>query len=233
MKKSITFLGATLLASTTLMGAGSAFAETSITAAEPTPSTAQTPITAELTVDTAQKPTLPEGTTDTDHNNTQTTNPLGIAYTPSTLSGTAKLNPSGKQDVALSNNSSAGYHVGVKDLTRQKHEWILTAKLAWTGDTQNYMAGATVDLTGSTEVKINNAGTLQQDSTNSVTGQASVKVNTSAPAEVMKSNKSVTQNGVYDWEFTAAQLSIPEVSSVPAGTYSGNINWDLALTPEM
>ncbi|EON3044821.1 WxL domain-containing protein [Enterococcus hirae] len=232
MQKSISLLGATLLVSTIFLGSGSAFAETSITPAEPTPATAQTPITADLTVDTAQKPTLPEGTTDTDHNNTQTTNPLGIAYTPKTLSGSAKLNASGQQEIDLANNSSSGYHVGVKDLTRQKHEWTLTAKLAWTGDTQNYMDGATVKLTGD-GVTINNQGVLSPELTGTVNGQPSVTITTTSSSEVMKSEKTLTQNGVYDYKFINPKLVIPEVSKVPAGTYSGNINWDLALTPEM
>ena len=231
MKKSITFLGATLLASTTLMGAGSAFAETSITAAEPTPSTAQTPITAELTVDATQKPVLPDGTTGTDHTNTETTSPLGIAYTPNTLSGTAQLNTNGSQEIDLANNSSAGYHVGVKDLTRQKHEWTLSAQLAWVGDTQDYMHGATIKLTGD-GVKVNNQGTLTPELMGAVTGQPNITINTSAPAEVMKSESTITQNAVYDYKFINPKLVIPEVSNVPAGTYSGNINWNLALTPQ-
>ncbi|HCT6699334.1 TPA: WxL domain-containing protein [Enterococcus faecalis] len=232
MKKSISILGITLLVSTTLLGAGSAFAEvTSVPSVDPTPSTATTPITANLTVDTTTKPVLPDGTNDGNHNNTQTTEAFGIAYTPKTLSGNAKLNPSGKQTISLTNNSSANYHVGVKDLTRLKHEWTLTAKLAWTGDDKGYMNGSTVELTGNTAVQLNNNGTLTEDSTNAVTGQAKVTVST-APAEVMKSDKNKTQNGVYDWTFTAADLVIPEVSSVPAGTYNGNINWDLSLTPD-
>jgi len=72
---------------------------------------------------------LPAGTSDSDHTNTQIKALLGIAYCPKLLSGAEALNVSGKQKIDLSNTSKSKYHVGVKDLTRSKHSWRLTAQM--------------------------------------------------------------------------------------------------------
>ncbi|OZS41186.1 hypothetical protein DF186_10760 [Enterococcus hirae] len=234
MKKSITFLGATLLASTTLMGAGSAFAETSITATDPTPSTAQTPITAELTINqTPAKPVAPnqpgEGGGD---QQTDITGIYGIAYTPAALSGHAQLNESGSQQVDLANNSATKYNVGVQDKTRKNdQEWTLKAKLAWTNDTNKYMAGTTITATGG-NVKENKNGVLEALSSGQVTTSANtLTIGQDSEVEIMKATKGKTMNGVYNYQFENPKLVIPETSTVAAGTYSGNINWNLENTP--
>ncbi|MDQ8571790.1 WxL domain-containing protein [Enterococcus faecium] len=229
MKKHVTLFSSVLMMSTTLLGAGGVFAD-DIT---PTPADKQTSVSTVLSIDTSEKPTLPGGTTDgNDHDNNNTTGPFGIAYQPKSLSGSETLNASGNQEIDLANNSSVDNHVGVKDLTRQKHEWTLTAQLSWDGNNSSYMTGATVKLAGG-EVKKNNKGSLEELNDQEVTGQQTVNIQTSATAEVMKSVKNKTQNGVYDYKFTSAKLAIPNVENVPADTYSGNINWNLALTPTM
>ncbi|HFX3823637.1 MULTISPECIES: WxL domain-containing protein [Bacteria] len=229
MKKHVTLFSSVLMMSTTLLGAGGVFAE--VNSATPSPATAETPVAANLTVDTTTKPVLPGETNDGNHNNTETTDPLGIAYTPKTLSGSGKLNPNGTQTIDLANNSSDKYHVGVKDLTREKHEWTLTAQLSWNEDTKEYMNGTKISLAGG-QVQENKSGVLQALQQDEVTGQSTVDITTIAPAEVMKSVKEKTQNGFYDYKFDSAGLVIPETSSVPAGNYNGNINWSLQLTPQ-
>ncbi|EGP4927701.1 hypothetical protein FFQ40_002463 [Enterococcus faecium] len=230
MKKHVALFSSALMMSTTLLGAGSVFAD--VNASTPSPDTVQTPVAANLTIDTTTEPVLPGGTDGDNHENTNVTGPLGIAYTPKTLSGNAQLNPTGEQTIALSNNSSDHYHIGVKDLTREKHEWTLTAQLSWDNDNNGYMNGTKISISGG-QVQENKSGTLQALTNDEVSGQASVDITASAPTEVMKSVKTATQNGVYDYKFDTAGLVIPETSSVPAGTYEGNITWNLALTPDM
>ncbi|RAV23689.1 hypothetical protein DQE84_19610, partial [Staphylococcus warneri] len=53
----------------------------------------------------------------------------------------------------------------------------------------------------------------------------------SVETTVMQSSVGKTMNGVYNYQFENPQLVIPEVSKVAAGTYSGNITWNLANTP--
>ncbi|EMW5544893.1 WxL domain-containing protein [Enterococcus faecium] len=224
MKKHVTLFSSVLMMSTTLLGAGGVFAE------EANPKDAQTSVSATLTVDTSEKPTLPGGTTDTDHTDNNTTAAFGIAYQPKTLTGSKKLNASGKQEIELTNNTTtSGYHVGVKDLTREQHEWNLTAKLSWTGENSKYMDGSEIKLAGGV-VKQNNSGTLNALTNEEVTGNSEVTIS-SSPSAVMTSNKSKTQNGVYDYGFTSANLSIPSVEKVPSGTYAGTIDWNLSLVP--
>ncbi|EME8213754.1 WxL domain-containing protein [Enterococcus faecium] len=227
MKKHVTLFSSVLMMSTTLLGAGGVFAAE----VNPEPASTNTPISAVLTIDDTTIPTLPDGSGDGDHSNNNTSGALGIAYQPKSLSGNAKLSASGSQEIDLNNNSSVDNHVGVKDLTRQKHEWLLTAKLTWNGENTSYMNGSSIKLSGG-EVKENKSGTLEDLTNSEVIGQTTVNI-TNSPSEVMKSDKSKTQNGVYDYKFSSAKLVIPEVGVVPADTYNGNITWDLALTPTL
>lgn len=236
MKKSISFLGATLLVSTTLLGAGSVFAQTSVDETSPNPSTATTPITAELTIN--QTPEKPVAPTQPDEGGgdkvTDITGIYGIAYTPDALSGRAELKDSGNQEVDLTNNKATGnkYNVGVQDKTRKNNQkWSLKAKLVWTDDTNNYMTGTTITATGG-NVKENKKGTLEELSDAQVTTAASnLTIEQDSEVEVMKAATGKTMNGVYNYQFTSPKLVIPEVSKVAAGTYSGNINWNLEDTP--
>lgn len=236
MKKSISILGTTLLVSTTLLGAGSAFAQTSVVETTPNPSTAQTPITAELTIN--QKPTKPVGPTQPGEGGgdkvTEITGIYGIAYTPAALSGRAQLNDSGRQEVDLANNNATKYNVGVQDKTRKNNQkWSLKAKLVWTDDTNNYMTGTTITATGG-NVKENKNGILEELSDAQVTTAASnLTIGQDSEVEVMKAATGKTMNGVYNYQFTSPKLVIPEVSKVAAGTYSGNINWNLEDTPAL
>ncbi|HCW2669423.1 TPA: WxL domain-containing protein [Enterococcus faecalis] len=225
-----------MLASTTLLGAGSAFAETSVTETSPNPSQATTPITAELTIN--QTPTKPVAPTQPDEGGgdkpTEITGIYGIAYTPDTLSGRAELKESGQQEVELINNKATGnkYNVGVQDKTRKNdQQWTLKAKLVWTNDTNKYMAGTTITATGG-NVKENKAGSLEELSNAQVTTDAiNLTIGQDSEVEVMKSATGKTMNGVYNYQFVSPKLVIPEVSTVAAGTYSGNINWNLEATP--
>ncbi|EPI2201121.1 WxL domain-containing protein [Enterococcus hirae] len=231
--KAIRLLGATLLASTTLFGAGSAFAATSVTSVEPDPASAETPITTELTIGnpgTVTPPSQPgEGGGDQD---TGISGLFGIAYAPGTLSGQAQLNASGEQKVALSNNTATKYNVGVQDKTRKNNQhWTLKASLGWDGDTTSYMMGTTIQATGG-NVKENVNGNLQELTNGEVSTSAqTLEIGISAQTTVMESTKYKTMNGVYNYQFENPQLVIPDVSRVAAGTYSGSITWDLSNTP--
>lgn len=235
--KSIRLLGATLLASTTLLGAASAFAEVS-QPSTPEPATAQTPITAELTLN--ENPGQPEPPKGPDEGGTDEgtgiTGLFGIAYAPKALSGTAELKESGKTEVDLSNNSATNtnnkYNVGVQDKTRAKdRNWTLSAQLEWTNDTQDYMQGATITASEG-NVKVNDGeGNLSSVSNGEVVmteGADSLTISKDAPVELMKAQKGKTVNGVYNYQFKNPKLIIPQSQNVAAGTYSGNINWTLS-----
>ncbi|WP_025193974.1 WxL domain-containing protein [Enterococcus faecalis] len=233
MKKSISFLGATLLASTTFLGAGSAFAQTSVDETTPNPSQAQTPITAVLEINqTPEKSEVPKGEEGGGDKPTDIAGVYGIAYVPNTLSGRATLNESGEQQVDLANNSATKYNVGVQDKTRKNdQQWTLKAQLSWTGDTNGYMKGTKITATGG-NVKENKAGILSDLSEGQVTTTAStLTIEQNSEVEVMKAATGKTMNGVYNYQFTSPKLVIPEVSTVAAGTYNGNINWNLENTP--
>ncbi|MDQ8322412.1 WxL domain-containing protein [Enterococcus faecium] len=227
MKKHVTLFSSVLMMSTTLLGAGGVFAD--VVSVEPSPNTQNTPVTATLTIDTATVPTLPDDGTSGGHTNDNATSSFGIAYHPTSLSGNKQLKSEGQDTVDLSNNSADKLHVGVKDLTRQKHGWTLKASLSWNGDTNNYMEGTSIDLSGG-KVQKNVEGSLTPLDNEEVTGKSSVSINGTA-SEVMKSDSQKTINGVYDYEFTDVTLNIPEAKNVPAGTYDGNINWSLENTP--
>ncbi|MGL9915194.1 hypothetical protein IGI95_002671 [Enterococcus sp. DIV0784] len=233
--KSIRLLGTTLLVSTTLLGAGGAFAQTSVDQTTPDPAAAQTPITAELTINqTPDAPTLPSGVDGGGDKGTEISGVYGIAYVPNTLSGRATLKESGEQRVDLANNSATKYNVGIQDKTRKNNQkWSLKAQLVWTNDSNGYMKGTKITATGG-NVKENKGGVLSDLTKGQVTTTATtLNIEQSSQVEVMKAVSGKTMNGVYNYQFTDPKLVIPEVSTVAAGTYSGNINWNLEDTPSV
>jgi len=234
--KSIRLLGATLLASTTLLGAASAFATPS-EPQNPTPASAETPISAVLTVNETPTPPTPptepdEGGTDKP---TDITGLFGIAYAPKGLTGTKQLNESGETQVELTTNDGTNtqnkYNVGVQDKTRAKDRaWTLKAKLVWDGDTNNYMAGSTITATDG-NVKLNTEGKLTPVTGGEVTmeeGANNPTIGQDSEVTLMKANAGKTVNGVYNYQFKDPKLVIPNSENVAAGTYSGNIVWNLS-----
>lgn len=235
--KSIRLLGAALLASTTLLGAGQAFADVSAPST-PTPAEVKTPISAELTVNTPTKPVPPTGPGEGGGDGvTDITGLFGIAYTPKALSGQGKLAEVGPSTIALSNNESTQgkYNVGVQDKTRGKdRNWSLKAQLEWTGDNADYMTGATITATEG-NVKLNTNGALSEVTNGEVTigdSATNLTIEQGSQVELMKANAGKTVNGVYNYQFKAPQLVIPNSENVVAGTYSGNIVWNLSNVTE-
>lgn len=229
MKKNIALLGV-ILFSTALSGAGKIVEATTGDGF----SQATTPITAELTLNqTPTKPIPPKGDEGGGDQQTDITGTYGIAYTPNTLGGNAQLNEAGEQRVDLSNNNVTKYNVGVQDKTRKNNQnWTLKAKLSWTNDTNNYMSGTYISTTNGA-VTENIDGVLSELSDAQVTGETTLSIGQTSEVEVMKATTGKTMNGVYNYQFQKPQLVIPSPETVAAGTYSGNINWNLVDAPEI
>jgi len=231
--KSIRLLGATLLASTTLLGAASVFAEVS-QPAEGMLNTAQTPINAVLTVNEhPNKPTPPtdpgQGGGDQE---TEIDGLFGIAYAPKTLNVTDELTDGTKeQELDLAHENKTAYNVGVQDKTRVKdRNWTLSARLSWVDDDNNYMVGTTIKASEG-NVKLNTSGKLTEVSgqeVNLASNAENVTIGQDSSVDLMKASVGKTVNGVYNYQFKHPKLVIPNPSKVPAGNYSGNITWTLS-----
>ncbi|EGP5661845.1 hypothetical protein DSH85_13640 [Enterococcus faecium] len=230
MKKHVALFSSALMMSTTLLGAGSVFAES----VNPDPNSATTPVNAELTLkddDTVVNPPVDPGEGGGDQG-TEIDGRFGIAYAPSGLSGTGKLEKEGKQKIDLSNNTATKYNVGVKDTTRKNDQnWSLKASLSWTGDDNGYMNGTTIEASNG-NVKENKDGHLSELSNSEVETTAESLSIGSSETEIMHSTRGRTMNGIYNYQFENPKLVIPEVSTVTDGTYVGNITWNLSNTPE-
>lgn len=236
--KSIRLLGAAVLVSTTLLGAGQAFAEVS-QPSTPDPVTAKTPINAVLTLN--ESPEKPVAPTDPDEGGsdqvTEISGLFGIAYAPKALSGNGQLSETGVTTIDLSNNTGTNtqnkYNVGVQDKTRGKdRNWKLTAQLEWTGANASYMDGATVTATEG-NVKLNNGkgvltGPVIEGEVTIGDAATSLTISKDIPVEIMHANVGKTVNGVYNYQFKDPKLVIPNSQNVTAGTYTGSINWNLS-----
>ncbi|HGV8385866.1 TPA: WxL domain-containing protein [Enterococcus faecium] len=232
MKKHVTLFSSVLMMSTTLLGAGGVFADTS----QPStgnPKSAETTVTANLTLNQNPEkptpPTEPEGGTDQP---TQIDGLFGIAYAPGTLAGRGQLEDNGETTINLSNNGNNPqnkHNIGVQDKTRGKdRNWTLSAKLEWTNDDQDYLAGSKITATGG-NVQLNNGeGTLVPVTEQEVTTDAvSLEIsNVSKPVMVAHAGKTV--NGVYNYQFKDPKLVIQNSQKVAEGNYEGKIVWDLS-----
>lgn len=162
-------LGATLLASTTLLGALPVFAQNT-----PDPKETQTPVNTELMLKTPEKPQPPTGGEGGGDKPTDITGLFGIAYAPDSLSAQGELNASSdEQRIPLTRGNVTKYNVGVQDKTRGKdRNWRLTAQLSWENDPQGYMAGTIISTTNG-NVKENKKGNLSDLIDGEVTTNAS------------------------------------------------------------
>ncbi|MFS1046762.1 WxL domain-containing protein [Enterococcus faecium] len=237
--KSIRLLGATLLASTTLLGAGQAFAASTSTNADP--ASTQTPIQATLSLPTnggtnptPPSPVDPSHPTDPDNPGNKPNNPggtFGIAYQPDVFNfGTHELAESGLQSFAaqLPTSGDRAFHVGVKDKTREQKGWTLQATLE--GSISQQPGISILVGNGSGEVKENDGTSLVAAPVGAVTGRSDVEITTSV-AEVMSGSDSFTHNSVYDYQLGTPTLKIADAKQVAANTYSGNVNWNLSVAP--
>ncbi|ENO8770567.1 WxL domain-containing protein [Enterococcus faecium] len=240
MKKHVTLFSSILMMSTTLLGAGGVFADVS-QPSNPTPNEVRTPITADLRIN--QTPEKPEPPTGPDQGGTDQGTEInglfGIAYTPGNLSGQGELQEQGETRISLSNNTASNtdnkHNIGVQDKTRAKdRNWSLTAKLEWTNDTKGYLTGATIQATGG-NVQINDSkGNLSPVIGGEVTigDDAANPIISNVPLKLMGANKEKTVNGVYNYQFKAPELVIPNSQSVAEGSYEGNIIWNLSNVVE-
>ncbi|MCD5032903.1 WxL domain-containing protein [Enterococcus faecalis] len=232
--KSINLLGATLLASTALLGAGNVFAKDSTST--PDPNSASTPVEVTLSPRdvTDEVPTPPDNPNNSGggDNNTTITGPFGIAYAPAKLvqkEQTVELGKSANQMVNLKSSKGdtvTNLNVGVRDETAKTgRHWTLKAQLQWTGSP---LAGSSIEAQGTGNVTENISGTLNSTDkiNNDVTG--SLSIGTDSPTFIMTAKNDKVMSGTYNYQFKMPQLKIADPTVVAAGTYTGNIVWNLS-----
>ncbi|MFG5432802.1 WxL domain-containing protein [Enterococcus faecalis] len=214
-----------MMMSTAVLGGGSVLAADS--------ESGDTPITAKLTNNTGGPITPPTVTPDPD-NKPEIVPPIennpdkfGIAYYPGALLVEAELQDNGKQDLLL----QPKVHVGVKDKTRERNQWNLNASLEWSGANAGDMTGATITGTNGQVQENDGNGALSPVKNDPVTTTANQLSIGNVQTEIMSTDGTKIKNGIYDYSVEDLSLSIPEVSIVSAGEYSGNINWDLVSAP--
>ncbi|MGL9847776.1 hypothetical protein IGJ91_002946 [Enterococcus sp. DIV0765f] len=238
MKKSKALFSLVSLLSTTVIGSGSVFAATTGGAS----SQQNTPVTTTLQAPsnpTNPTPPQPDGPNQGDNSNNNNNNvqgTFGIAYQPKAFSFTTdSLNSNGEQVIPVSNpHAGATYNVGVKDMTHDTRGWTLTAQLNWNGSA---ITGATIETsnaTGSVNKNNNTGGDFNAATdlvaTTDATGTANLSINNAAQT-VMTGKEGVIHNAVYDYSLGNVSLKIPDTSVVAAGQYSGNVDWNLSVTP--
>ncbi|HGF7600358.1 TPA: WxL domain-containing protein [Enterococcus hirae] len=239
MKKFKTLVSTASVLGATLISSGAVFAA-STTSSE---SNANTPITTTLQAPsnpTNPTPPQPDGAGQSGNSNNANNNvsgTFGIAYQPKSFSfETNDLKSTGAQSITATNPHNAPYNVGVKDMTHDNKGWTLTAKLTWKG---NAIPGATIGTTnanGTVNKNINKGNGSNFNSSSDlvpatgVIGTHNLSINTSA-TKVMEGVAGEIHNAVYDYALGTVTLDIPDTSTVVAGTYSGNVNWNLQVTP--
>lgn len=237
MKKFKTLVSTASILGATLISSGAVFAASTTSGS----SNAETPITTTLQAPsnpTNPTPPQPDGAdqgANSNNKNNNITGTFGIAYQPTGFTFTTNsLNSTGSQSIPVTNpHGSAPYNVGVKDMTHDTQGWKLTAQLTWNGKD---ITGSTIKTTNVGEVKKNINKGVDFNANNDlvassgVTGTANLSINGS-PQDVMVAQKDVIHDAVYDYALGNVSLEIPNTSVVSAGSYSGNVNWNLQVTP--
>lgn len=112
--------------------------------------------------------------------------------------------------------------------------WTLQAQLVWAN---NALPGSSIQTangkgeikkntnTGSTDFQANDL--VGNDGT--VTGEANVKIGTTLTP--IMTGQNVSHNGVYDYDLGNVSLILENVNTIQAGSYTGNINWNLTSAP--
>ncbi|ELA94244.1 WxL domain-containing protein [Enterococcus faecium] len=236
--KAIRLLGATLLASTTLLGAGQAFAASEDSVA--TPSSARTNLSVEITpADDLPEITPPggDGSEDNDGDGQpdggNKPNPgvglFGIAYQPYEFNFQAVNSKSTSFSTTAPAPEGKTWNVGVKDKTNDTKGWELKASLH--GNVVDN-AHATLSFTNSTGVKENNgSGTLGElNVPGTVTAESSVSIDGSTQKPVMTGVNDQLKNA-YAYDYQMDDVTLTFGANTPANQYSGYINWNLSVAP--
>jgi len=243
-------LASTAIILTSLLSSGGVYAAETTQTADP--ASASTPVTADLTT---PKQTTPKPPSDPDNPDITENKPtddgvtgesgnLGIAYYPKSFKFTGDLGAARLNLTDSGSNPSGGnntYNIGVKDNTRQKNEWKLTAQLNWDS---GELPGSTITVTNPDQGKVRlntNNGTdpfksedLNQQNDVQGTDLNSVVISNS-PTTIMKKSKATVGKGTYDYSLGKVgtlTLTIPEATDLEAKQYSGNVNWNLEISPD-
>lgn len=173
---------------------------------------------------------------DVDNVKPGTSSIFGIAYMPKEIIvQSTQLGDRDFQSIPI--QPTKDFHVAVRDQRMTTSNWTLTAQLIWDG---NKLPNSSIQTTNSLgEVKKNlNTGTnsfQSSDFTNndgSVEGEVNAVINSSAPSPIMTSyNSDIPHNGVYDYELGILSLNLTSPGTIPPGSYTGNINWNLQVGP--
>ncbi|MGM0222960.1 hypothetical protein IGL62_002853 [Enterococcus sp. AZ137] len=249
MKKTNILLGSAVLIAS-LVNGGSVFAADQAKQIAD-PASASTPVTADLTTPqqtTPKPPANPDNPNDIGNKSNNVTGEhgnLGIAYYPISFSFKGTL---GNPELVLKDSGTntltdeATYNIGVKDNTRQKNEWKLTAQLNWDS---NELPGSTLTVmnpdSGKVKLNTNNginpfkSTDLQQQSDVQGTDSDKVVINTMGTTDIMKKSKDTVGKGTYDYSLGKVgtlTLTIPDATNLEAKQYSGNVNWNLEISPD-
>lgn len=195
------------------------------------PATSKTPLTAKLEASSGTNPLPPDPDTVTP---TDPTGNFGIAYIPKAFSFEGELEAGA---LSLPDTSGKPSHVAVKDTTFNKKGWDLTASVNWTAPIE----GATINMNVGS-VKVNrNDGTSPFKPSDLITPESSLSgafstpttkaILNSSPANIIEAKDGFIYTDTYDVEVSNVSLEIADGSKVAAGTYAGNIDWNLAIKP--
>ncbi|EME5381630.1 WxL domain-containing protein [Enterococcus faecium] len=227
MKKHVALFSSVLMMSTTLLGAGSVFADDKMQGT--------TSVSTTLSIPEVPAPVPPTTDGGDNNENNQVQGHFGLAYHPREFSVIDQLDQNGQKEISISPKDAAqggakgSFNVGVKDTRRKNSSWKLTAKLNWTGDNASVMAGTKITAEN-TGVKLNKEGKLEEQGNAEVTGVKNLQIN-STSTDVMTANGNKVINGVYDYQLDNVKLVIPKQENVAAGEYTGTVTWNLQETP--
>ncbi|MGL9903203.1 hypothetical protein IGJ51_000344 [Enterococcus sp. DIV0802c] len=241
-----------ILASSAIL-LGSFFISGNVYAADQTatPSTAQTPVTADLTTPQQTTPKPPSDPDDSSKSENEPSNVtgengnLGIAYYPKGFSFTGNL---GNSELTLKDSGSntgsdkVTYNIGLKDNTRQHNHWILTANLNWNAGCE--LPGATITIANpdNGKVKLNTNNGINNFSTSDLVAQSDVQGTASSSVTINNTQTSIMTKdtgtvgkGTYDYSLGSVgslTLRIPNATDLVAKQYGGNVNWNLQISPD-
>ncbi|MGL9915190.1 hypothetical protein IGI95_002675 [Enterococcus sp. DIV0784] len=163
---------------------------------------------------------------------------FGLVYMPKAFDFGSKV-LSDELSLQMQATKNTSFDIGIKDKDKIKKKWELGASLSTVlRDTTESVPGFYISTTSSSDIKLNendgvnnfNNNDLKVNTDSSVVSKNNFKI-TSSENILVNTTENKQRYSVYNVNLGDVFFNHDSPQELPAGNYSGNINWNLRMVP--